>query len=388
MLKTILVLDGAQRSALAVTRSLGRLKGIKVTTAECPGHNLAGSSRFSNESLEYPCPQANPDSFIQWISLLLSARDFTWVFPVTEVTSQLLLMHQVDIPNLRLPFAPLANVMALADKGRLVQLAQELGIPIPRSSHYAKLSELNVAESAFPLVIKPCMSKVFLGNQWLSTSVFVCWDEGQLQYELDKRPYLADQPFMAQEFIPGTGAGVFALYNQGRAVAFFAHERIREKPPEGGISVLSCSVAVQGELERYARALLDAVQWHGVAMVEFRQTPAGEYYLMEVNTRFWGSLQLAIDSGVDFPALLLAACEGQDMPAYVPYREGQQLRWLLGDFDSLYLYCRGKYSWASKLKRLLQFLNPFGRSMRYEVNRWGDLRPAWQELKFYIRQLH
>ena len=30
-------------------------------------------------------------------------------------------------------------------------------------------------------------------------------------------------------------------------------------------------------------------------------------YLMEVNGRFWGSLQLAIDAGVDFPALLVAA---------------------------------------------------------------------------------
>ncbi|MEK7499553.1 MAG: ATP-grasp domain-containing protein, partial [Patescibacteria group bacterium] len=204
---------------------------------------------------------------------------------------------------------------------------------------------------------------------------------------LQNRPYLKSQPFMLQEFVPGSGAGIFALYNQGQAIAFFAHQRIREKPPEGGISVFSRSVVVPIELERSARALLDDVQWHGVAMVEFRQTPTGEYYLMEVNTRFWGSLQLAIDSGVDFPALLLAACEGQDLPARIPYREGQQLRWLLGDFDSLYLYCRGKYNWKLKLRRLLQFLNPLGKHLRYEVNRWEDLGPAWQELKNYIRQL-
>ena len=78
--------------------------------------------------------------------------------------------------------------------------------------------------------------------------------------------------------------------------------------------MLSASAAVTPQLEAYARKLLDAVHWHGVAMVEFRETPQGEFYLMEVNTRFWGSLQLAIDSGVDFPALLLRACRASPCP--------------------------------------------------------------------------
>ena len=46
----------------------------------------------------------------------------------------------------------------------------------------------------------------------------------------------------------------------------------------------------------------------GVAMVEYRYDPASRRYVfMEINGRFWGSLQLAIDAGVDFPALLVAA---------------------------------------------------------------------------------
>ena len=131
-------------------------------------------------------------------------------------------------------------------------------------------------------------------------------------------------------------------------------------------------------LKSYADKLLSAVQWHGVAMVEFRiNADNGQAYLMEVNTRFWGSLQLAIDAGVNFPRLL----------PLDNYRVGQRLRWLLGDLDSLYLYLKGSYSWAQKLQRIRQFLTPGLGYTRHEINRWGDLGPARHELSLYIKHL-
>src|SRR5678815_1154177 len=92
----------------------------------------------------------------------------------------------------------------------------------------------------------------------------------------------------------------------------FAHRRIREKPPSGGVSVLSESVAADPETVRKSLALLSALDWNGTAMVEYKQDRVtGQRYLMEINGRFWGSLQLAIDAGVDFPALLVAAALGE-----------------------------------------------------------------------------
>ena len=42
-------------------------------------------------------------------------------------------------------------------------------------------------------------------------------------------------------------------------------------------------------------------------MVEFKlDARDGVAKLMEINGRFWGSLQLAVDAGVDFPAILSA----------------------------------------------------------------------------------
>ena len=187
----------------------------------------------------------------------------------------------------------------------------------------------------------------------------------------------AQHPFMAQTCIEGEGQGVFALYDHGKPVAFFAHRRLRERPPWGGVSVLSESAEPDPLLQAHARTLLDDAGWHGVAMVEFKVGRDGTPYLMEINTRFWGSLQLAIDAGVDFPALLLEITRGHQ-PTPPTLTPGIRLRWLLGDADHLYLTWRSsRYSLSEKLRATLRVLRPDLRGRtRHEVNRLGDLAPG------------
>jgi len=155
-------------------------------------------------------------------------------------------------------------------------------------------------------------------------------------------------------------AQVFLLYIiKARHWRFFAHKRLREKPPGGGVSVLSQSVSIDPAQQAIARQLLDTAKWHGVAMVEFKVSPDDTPYLMEINTRFWGSLQLAIDAGVDFPAMLFQlACDKQTKPV-TDYKIGIKLRWLLGDLDNLYLTLRDKHTPAGvKLKSIMDFITP------------------------------
>jgi predicted ATP-grasp superfamily ATP-dependent carboligase len=92
-------------------------------------------------------------------------------------------------------------------------------------------------------------------------------------------------------------------------VGGYAHQRIREYPPEGGAS--ACAVSRRDEeLRRYADDLLSALDWHGVAMVEFKDTADGVPKVVEINPKFWGSLDLAIESGLNFPRALLELSAG------------------------------------------------------------------------------
>lgn len=383
----VLVLDAAQRSALAVTRSLGQLANIRVVTAEASGQALAGSSRYSSQFFTSPNPITAPQDYITWLAKLSSELDFALIIPVTEVTSQLLLLNMEHLPRVRLPFASYDNVLQLADKGHLMKLAQSLEIPIPATQWLNSAAELDREKLIYPLVIKPCLSKIFTPSAWIATSVKIIHSEMDLDKALQSESYLQNSPFMIQEFIPGSGAGIFCLYNRGLPVTFFAHKRLREKPPQGGISVLSESAAVDPILKQQAEKLLAAANWHGVAMVEFRIAPDGTAYLMEVNTRFWGSLQLAIDSGVDFPALMLSNELALGIKQPANYQIGQRLRWLLGDFDSLYLYLKSDYSISAKCMRILAFFTPDLFNTKHEIDRLSDLKPALYELKTYLRQI-
>jgi len=75
--------------------------------------------------------------------------------------------------------------------------------------------------------------------------------------------------------------------------------------------------------------------WHGPAMVEFRDDGTGAPCLMEVNGRFWGSLELAVRSGVDFPNLWAGLLHGERVEAPADYQTGVTLRWLWGDVKRL-----------------------------------------------------
>lgn len=67
-------------------------------------------------------------------------------------------------------------------------------------------------------------------------------------------------------------------------------------------------------------------------MVEFkRRTTDGTFVLMEINPKFWGSLDLAIYAGVDFPYLLYRMALDGDIEPVTDYRIGARFHWPLPD---------------------------------------------------------
>jgi predicted ATP-grasp superfamily ATP-dependent carboligase len=141
--------------------------------------------------------------------------------------------------------------------------------------------------------------------------------------------------------------------------------------------------------------LLDALGWNGVAMIECKREQAtGRQVVMEVNGRFWGSLQLAIDAGVDFPALLVRCATGEIVPECQCYRVGIRSRWFWGDVDHLYLrLSRSRAELqledeaGSRLRALLDFLRVYRGRDRCEVWRWRDPAPFLVESMQWLRIL-
>jgi predicted ATP-grasp superfamily ATP-dependent carboligase len=168
---------------------------------------------------------------------------------------------------------------------------------------------------------------------------------------------------LVQEFVEGTGVGYFALISGGRVRAEFAHRRLRDVRPTGSGSSLRVSASIAPWLREQALAVLWALDWSGVAMVEFRLRHDGTPVFLEVNGRFWNSLALAIHAGVDFPALVATLAADGEVDAPPHYREGIRCRWILGDVRHLIEVWRGAPeaypgAFPTRLRTLAAVLTP------------------------------
>lgn len=225
-----------------------------------------------------------------------------------------------------LPVVSHAQLSAARQKDSVLKLAAGLGIPIPQTWYIDNLAQIDRLKATlpYPVVIKPRIGAGAVGVAYPRNP-----DELAVQYRhLHRRfPYP-----LIQEKIPTRGHGYgasFLMDHNAKVKAAFVHKRLREFPVTGGASTLRES-ARNDTIRDMAEALLKALNWFGVAMVEFKIDPRdGTPKLMEINPRFWGSLALAIASGVNFPYLLLRMAHGEDFKPVEHYTIGKKARWLL-----------------------------------------------------------
>jgi predicted ATP-grasp superfamily ATP-dependent carboligase len=278
-----------------------------------------------------------------------------------------------------------------------MERAARRGVPVPRTAFIDSIASVRAVADrfAYPAVVKPCRSRIRTPSGWMGAGVHYADSKADLLDLYERTPYLANYPSLIQQRIEGPGFGVFLLCDSGVPIAEFAHRRLRENPPSGGPSVLCESVPVDQGLREHARRLLAPLAWHGVAMVEFKQDQrTGDFFLMEINGRFWGSLQLAVDAGVDFPWLACELARGR-RPAPAPsYRVGVKSRWLTGDLDHLLVRAfKTRHdldlpeSAPSRWRAFREFLSFRGSDLHYEVIDASDLRPFLLEARQHLRLL-
>lgn len=390
----VLVTDGNQRAALAITRSLGR-RGISVIVGEEHPSSLAAASRYCTRQVVYPSPYHDPDAFERFIDRLVVRERLDILIPATDVTTHAIAKNQDTLrAHTALAVPPFDAFERLTDKASLMQRAQKCGIPVPATHVIDGIAGLRAVQDriAFPAVVKPTRSRIRTADGWLGAQVHYVSSQGELRKLYGETAYLASYPSLIQERIAGPGLGVFVLCDHGRVMTVFQHMRVRERPPSGGVSVLAESQPVDPALRQQATRLLEPLGWHGVAMLEYkRDCRNGTPVLMEVNGRFWGSLQLAIDSGVDFPYLSSQLALGRPLDLPATYTVGHRTRWWIGDLDHLLIRVlnrdRAVVGGSAKMRSVWDFVRSSAPGVRNEVVRVDDPIPACRELWRYAWDL-
>ncbi len=318
----VLVTDGEFKHTLGIVRALAA-RGHEVHLLARSGRAPATHSRAV--SRWYPAPPAGDPGFAS--RLLAIAGDLR---PVSLIPVGSGSMAVADRIRERLPEGvrvalPPADSFAIAnDKSRTAEVAGAAGVATPRERPVGDpvAARAAVSELGLPMILKSSREE---GVKALRTIRRI----EDVEVAFAEVRALASAGLIAQEFVRGEGFGFSALYWNGRRVRHCMHRRVREWPPTGGTSACAESIPVAPSLERAGTALLDALRWHGVAMVEFKGSLEGELKLMEVNAKFWGSHDVALAAGVDFPGDLAALLEGRTLGPQPPVKP-VRFAWPLG----------------------------------------------------------
>lgn len=304
----VLVTDGEMNKSLAVVRAIADVATSIGVVSRFPV-SPAGASRYADA--QYCVRERDPERYVDALNRIRRSGNYDQLLPVGGWTFDVVSEYRDRLEFPVEKILPSREAMRVAvRKQETYALAERQGVPVPVSVSVADEAGLETAAErvGVPAVVKT-------GTETETRFVEVVGSDTELRHAY--REYVADhvsEPIL-QEYLPGVGRGYFGFFIDGELVGGYAHRRIREYPPTGGAS--ACSESLQDEeLAEYSRRLLAPLDWTGVVMVEFKEAADGTPKLVEINPKFWGSLDLGIASGMNFPRALLEYAADGTVPAF------------------------------------------------------------------------
>ena len=365
------------RIAYNILRSL-RKRGLKVAVGVDPDSGMSVYSRHKYRIFSHPSFSVNEKAFINRLYESLLVYNPSVYIPTDEdiyvVARNLDKFKNIPV---HIPISNSNILDRLENKYNSISLANSLGIPTPMTIRPKNKNEIVhfIREHGEPILLKILYSSSSRGVFYIYKNTL-----SSTLDEIIKRERVSYGDFIIQQYQKGVGFGVSMLFNQGKLRAKFTHKRIREKAFTGGPSTLRVSTRF-AILEEYAERLLSEVDFHGVAMVEFKHNDqTGESWFLEVNPRFWGSLGLAIQSGVDFPYLLYKMAVNGDISPQLDYKVGLTMKWIGGDILSIVDYFKRTHSMYA-IKEIFRKVDG------YDDLSWDDPLPFAAEIFLHLHKI-
>lgn len=326
--RPVLILGASPRVSVPMARSLWR-HGIPVDIASFQPEEPDIRSRAICGFHRLPPRRLDPVAFTRALLDLVRERQFDTILPAGDPPLAALRDLYQELSPLAHLGCPSPDVVErVLNKSLTLEAARKVGIRAPLTCTITSDQLDSVAPRLqFPVVAKPerkgaAAFKILYFNtrEELSTALTAgAWGR-----------------VMLQEYCPGVGVGMDILIHKGKCIARFQHRRLKEAPVTGGVAILALAEEPDPELFAASMALLKAIEWEGVAMVEFRvDRETGKSALMEVNGRFWGSVSFPIIAGVNFPFYYWQLLHGESPQVPPTYSVGMRWRWSPGYVDRL-----------------------------------------------------
>jgi predicted ATP-grasp superfamily ATP-dependent carboligase len=366
----VLVTDADHRNALAAVRALGK-QGIYVVVAGRRELGPAFFSRYCKKRYFYPNP-ADEENFVEALIEIIKRERIDVLLPIGATScvlgsknkKRLTAIVKMALPDYR-------TFLKAYDKSKTVRIAEQLGVPCPKTFFPRSFEETEQAamELGYPLVLKARKGSGYSGVKIVEDRSELRGKYFNLIETNGKNTEVYDHRHpLVQEYIPGEIYDVCIFAYHGKIVRSVTQGRLKTLPVTGGAGVWNVTTDDLG-LTEYTGKLAKAIHYHGPAQIEYKLDQTGRPRLMEINPKFWGTLDLSIEAGANFPLLAANAAMGEKLGPDSSFKKGIEYVWLF-PYQLVYFF---------RTKRKLEYILDLRRLFRRNVKTdfyWSDLLPS------------
>lgn len=353
------------RVGYTILRSLSA-KGLKVWAADTSSKNICSMSKFCEGYFIYPDPFTEEEAFIACLKRKVSEHKPRVLLP-THDESVVIMRHRNEFPvDLIIPYENEQLLLNLANKAWATDKAATVGVPVPK-----------VFNSADDVKQYPVVYKTVIGNS--AKGVYFPKNREEL---LKLQDLHKDDETLLEEWIGGTDYSVDCVRWDGFWKSSVYHALVTKT--DGGGTTTQREIVNLPELEKYAKILLDSVDFHGICGMDFRyDTSNGRIAFIEVNARFTGGLATPVVAGFDIPWIVYKLATEGKFGEPCDARIGVKTKWILGDIITLV----GRLMKFNFQKEEMKQVMKFSGFDAFDDFRKDDKRAILGEFLYYFTKL-
>lgn len=362
-------IDGTQ--ALPIAKSLYK-KGYRLVGTFRNKMSYGANSRYIHEKIHLACTDEKEilDSLIR----IIKNKDIDVIIPFGDSSAEILSKYKDRIKrHVKLTIPDYDIFMSAYDKNKLMTLCREKNYPHPITLDLSgRPMESELINFPYPALIKP---NITTGGRGMA--LVRSYDEYKSKIGDIESKY---GDCHLQQFIPEGGRQIKVQlfvdkinHRQFGSVIW----KQRYYPEKGGSSC--CNVTIDApELIELCSSVLHDLSWEGFADFDLIEDPRnGQMKIMEINPRFPACLKSAVESGIDYAAILVDYTLGIPIKNY-EYRPGAKLRHI--GFECLwFISSKNRFmtrpNWFLWISPRLYFQDfSFSDPLPFVFGTWGNIK--------------
>lgn len=260
-----------------------------------------------------PYPNASRELLLERITYIHAKEKLDVVLPAldSELDNFIALEPELSKKGIKMLLPDKAQ-LKMRDKTGLKESLENSGVLLPETYTIQDSGAIaQIAEKiGFPLFVKGIFYEAYYARS--------------LQEAIGYFYYLAGKwgiPIILQQAIQGEELNTCAFARNGKLVSHVIMKKmyVTDKGKAwAGVTIRN------PEVTEMSRLILEKIGWNGGCELEYIvENKTNKVYLLEMNPRFPAWVYLCTASGLNLPAMLLAACMGEETPQRHEYETGK-----------------------------------------------------------------